>query len=46
MKKSKSQKKVLWKHRKVPFFWTIINDYKYSLVVMNWLTGSFRVLDK
>ena len=46
VKKSKTQRKLLWKNRKIPFFWTIVNDKKDHLLVMNWFTGSFRVLDK
>lgn len=46
MKKTKNQKKVLWNHKKIPFFWTVINEYKDHLLVMNWFTGGFRVLDK
>lgn len=46
MKKSMEQKKVLLKNRKIPFFWTIVNDKKDHILVMNWFTGSFRVLDK
>ena len=44
--KTVAQRKILWKNRKIPFFWTIINDKKDHLLVMNWFTGSFRVLDK
>lgn len=44
--KTVAQMKILWKHRKVPFFWTIVNDKKDHILVMNWFTGSFRVLDK
>lgn len=46
MKKSKTQKKILVKNRMIPFLWIIINDQKERLTVMNWLTGTFRVLDK
>lgn len=46
MKKSKAQRKILRNHRKIPFFWRIINDVKDHLLVMNWVTGSFQVLDK
>lgn len=44
--KTVAQRKIMWKHRKVPFFWVIVSDKKDHLLVMNWLTGSFRVLDK
>lgn len=46
MKKSKNQKKLLWKNRKIPFFWIIVNDFKERMTVMNWLTGDFHVFDK
>ncbi len=46
MKKSKNQKKILWKNRKIPFFWIVVNDFEKRMTVMNWVTGSFRVLDK
>lgn len=44
--KTVAQRKILWKYRKVPFFWTVVTDKKDYLLVMNWFTGSFRVLDK
>ena len=44
--KTIAQRNLLWKNRKIPFFWTIVTDKKDHLLVMNWLTGSFRVLDK
>lgn len=46
MKKTKKQKAILWKNRKIPFFHTIINDRKDALLVMNWITGRFSVLTK
>lgn len=46
MSKSKAQRKLLWKNRKIPFFWTVINDREDALLVMNWFTGTFQVLDK
>ena len=44
--KTVAQRKLLWKNRKIPFFWTVINDFENRMTVMNWVTGSFRVLDK
>jgi hypothetical protein len=46
VKKSKTQRKTLWKNCKIPIFWVIVNDRKNALVVMNWVTGTFLVLDK
>lgn len=46
MKKTKAQKSLLWKYRKIPLFHTVINDRKDALLVMNLLTGTFSVLDK
>ena len=46
MKKTKAQKAIIWKNRMWPFFWTVINDRKACLLVMSWLTGELRVLDK
>ena len=44
--KTAAQRKILWKHRKVPFLWTIVKDKKDHILVVNWLTGKFQVLDK
>ena len=46
MKKTKNQKKILWKNRKIPFFWIVVNDFENRMTVMNWITGSFHVFDK
>lgn len=46
MKKSKSQKRLLWRYRKIPCFWVIINDHEKCMSVMNWVTGEHDVLDK
>lgn len=45
-RKTKLQKSVLRNHKHIPVFWVIINDRKDALLVMNWLTGEFQVLDK
>lgn len=44
--KTKTQRKLLRKYRKIPFFWAVIHDKKDHLLVMNWITGNFNVLDK
>lgn len=46
MKKSKTQRKLLWKNRKIPFLWIVVNDFENRMTVMNWVTGTFSVLDK
>lgn len=46
MKKTKIQKQIMRRHKLLPMVWTIINDRKDALLVMNWLTGEFRVLEK
>lgn len=46
MKKSKNQKKLLLKNKKIPCFWIIVNEFENRMTVMNWVTGTFAVLDK
>lgn len=46
MKKSKEQKRLLVKYRKIPAFWKIVNDWESGMMVLNWVTGTVRVLDK
>ena len=46
MKKTKGHTRILWKNRMWPLLWELISDHKDSLLVMNWLTGEFRVVDK
>lgn len=45
-KKTKEQKKILREYKLFPLFYVIINEQKDRLLVMNRLTGEFRVLDK
>lgn len=35
MKKSKNQKKLLRKNRKIPCFWIVVNEFKDRMIVMN-----------
>lgn len=46
MKKTKAQRKYLWKNKMVPFLWLIFSDDDTRMTAMNWLTGTFRVLEK
>lgn len=44
--KTKAQRKLLWENKKIPCFWIIVNDFENRMTVMNWVTGTFAVLDK
>ena len=46
MKKSRAQKRVIRKYRKIPFFWKIEEDTKYYIIAINWFTGTSKVFDK
>lgn len=44
--KTREQRKLLWENKKIPCFWVVITDIEQRVTVMNWLTGTFRVLEK
>lgn len=46
MKKSKNQKKLIRKNKKIPFFYVIVGEFESRMTIMNWVTGDFHVLDK
>lgn len=45
-KKTKEQKTVIRNHGLWPLFWAVISERPESLLVMSWLTGESRLLDK
>ena len=46
-RKTAEQKRILREQKMVPLLWQIINEYKSGdLLVMNWLTGTFRYIGK
>ena len=44
--KTRAQRKLLRENKKIPCFWVVVTDIEQRMTVMNWLTGTFRVLDK
>lgn len=46
MKKTAEQKRILRDNRMIPLFWHVACDSKNHLLVVNTLTGEYRVLDK
>jgi hypothetical protein len=44
--KTKDQRKFLRENKMIPCLWVMITDNERWMTVMNWLTGTFRVLEK
>ena len=46
MKKTAEQKKIIRDNNMIPLFWQVANDSKNHLLVVNTVTGEYRVLEK
>lgn len=46
MKKNPAQKQIIRDNKMIPLFWHVSCDSKNHLLVVNTLTGEYRVLEK
>ena len=46
MKKTEAQKQLIRDNKMIPLFWKVITEKKTHLLVVNTLSGEYRVLEK